>query len=120
MLPAGPLPSANDVPSFSVVNAGSRETGRIAPGELISIFGRNVAKALVKIDAIAVETSVAGANEIRAIVPAQVAGKRTVILQVDAESTEVPVAAAHPAVFAADPYGKGRSLESGCWRRDCA
>ena len=108
MLPAGSIPSANDVPSFSVVNAGSRETGAIAPGELISIFGRNVAKALVKIDGLAVETTVAGANEIRVIVPAQIAGKRAVEIEVDGERIEVPAVAARPAIMAVDPYGKGQ------------
>jgi uncharacterized protein (TIGR03437 family) len=110
MLPAQPIPNAQAVPVFSVVNAGSREAGPIAPGELVSIFGHDLAHARVRIDGAAARVMSAEENEIRAIVPLQVAGKRQVTVQVNTESTEVPVAAARPALFAADPYGKGELL----------
>jgi uncharacterized protein (TIGR03437 family) len=110
MLPAAPIGNARPGPVFSVVNAGSREAGPIAAGELIGIFGHGLAHARVRIDGTAVQVVSAEENEIRAIVPRQVAGKRQVTVQVDGASTEVPVTAARPALFAADRYGKGELL----------
>lgn len=120
----------------AVVNAASFTASTVAPGELISIFGNNIGPATavgpdyaqgkaatslggytVTFNGTAAPLLYASKSQINAIVPFEVSGKSTAMLQVatpagERFSTAVPVSAAAPAVFTLAASGQGAILNS--------
>ena len=129
----GLLPSVAGV--TSVVSAASLTSSEVAPGELIAIFGNSIGPATAlgaTIESGKVSTSLGGvtvtfdgtpapmlygaAGQINAVVPYNVAGKSTTLMQVviqgaAAYSLTLPVSAAAPAIFATST-GQGAVLNA--------
>jgi uncharacterized protein (TIGR03437 family) len=115
----------------AVVNAASYQTGGIAPGEIVTIFGTSLGPATgvsATVDKGFIPTTLAnvtvtfngypgpilyaGAGQINAIVPYELAGASNVSIEAtfgDARSNTVtlPVVSSAPGIFSADASGKG-------------
>ena len=89
----------------SVENAGSHQTGAIAPGEILSIFGSGFdASATVSIDGTAAPILYAGAGQINLVTPYEINGQTSTNMTVNAGGVAsapqaMPVAAAAPGIF---------------------
>jgi len=116
----------------SITNAASFQSGSIAPGEMITIFGSNLGPAhltpLYTVDATDISKSISGtrvlfdgvpapmiytsAGQLAAIVPYSVAGNSSVTAQVEynlvkSDPIQVPVAATAPGIFSQSASGAG-------------
>ena len=118
--------------SAGLVNAASMQTGAVAPGEVITLFGTNLGPAALQkpavnggqvdtiaggtrflFDGIAAPMIYAVSNQAAAVVPFAVQGHSTAQFQVEYQGTRsapvtLPVAAASPAIFTASQSGKGQ------------
>jgi uncharacterized protein (TIGR03437 family) len=89
----------------SVKNAGSYQTGAIAPGEILSIFGSGFnANAKVSFDGTAAPILYAGASQINLVAPYEIAGKTSTNMTVNVDGVisapeAFAVAAAAPGIF---------------------
>lgn len=120
LIPPAPLTAAG------ITNAASYEPGAIAPGELLAVFGRGLGPELplssagetslggteVTFDGVPGLLLYASTRQLTVLAPAAVAGKAGVQVVVTANGTRLPavvapVAAAWPALFAADATGAG-------------
>ena len=117
----------------SVNNAASYATGKVAPGEIVAVFGTNMGPAAgvgvqlsadkksitttlggaqVLFDGTAAPLTYASATQINAIVPVAVGGKSSTQVQVTyqngtSNTVTIPVASAFPGIFSADGSGVG-------------
>ena len=126
---------ANAQPSLSaggVVNAANYTQGRVAPGEIISLFGsalgpstpayltlmnpllvaNSLAGVHVLFDGVPAPLIYASAGQLNAVIPYSVAGKVSTVVQVEylgatTAPASLPVAAVSPAIFTLDTSGKG-------------
>jgi uncharacterized protein (TIGR03437 family) len=130
---SSPQPSVPTFAPAGVVNAASYQTGGIAPGELITIFGSSLGPTSLQkplVSALGLVDTVAGgtrvlfdgvaapmiysvAGQITAVAPFSLQGRSSTRLQVEfsgarSDATTVPVVAAAPAIFSADTSGKGQ------------
>jgi uncharacterized protein (TIGR03437 family) len=115
MLPAQPIPNAQAVPVFSVVSAGSNKRGPVAPGQVIDIYGHDLAQARVSIDGIPAKILSVSGTVAQVVVPDGVAGRRRATVLVEhadgrRETSAVGVEAANPSLFATDRFGKGQAV----------
>ena len=119
----------------NIVNAASYKGGAISPGELVTIFGANfgpgtlvgaqfdsnhlvstkLSGTQVFFDGVAAPFIYSWAGQVSVIVPYDVSGKQQTNVQYEyngvmSNTVAVPVAAATPAMFAADATGGGRGL----------
>jgi len=125
------LPPPGRLTAAGATNAASFQSGPIAPGEILTIFGSGIGPpALVgprvtggRLDNTLVDTRVlfdgvpapliyVQANQISAIVPYTVAGKPSTRVHVEyrtvqSNAVEVPVAASAPGIFTLDSTGRG-------------
>ncbi len=121
------IPEAALTP-LGVTNAASYEAGPVAPHEVVAVFGSNLGPeqgvsgsgddslggTRVTFDGTPAPLLYAGARQVIAIVPAAIAGKSSVQVEVQYNGTAspavmVPVAGTWPALFAADATGKGQA-----------
>ena len=97
----------------AVLSAASHESGPVAPGQLIRVYGSNFSKlAQAFIDGNAVRLTAVTERYIELAIPETVAGRESIALFVDdlgvrTEAFTVPVTAANPAVFVKDFLGRG-------------
>jgi uncharacterized protein (TIGR03437 family) len=115
-----------------LVNAASMQTGAVAPGEVITLFGTGLGPATLQkpavsgghvdtiaggtrflFDGIAAPMIYAVSNQAAAVVPYAVQGHSTTQFQVEYQGTRsapvtLPVAEASPAIFTASQSGKGQ------------
>jgi hypothetical protein len=97
----------------AVLNAASHDSGPVAPGQLVRVYGRDFSKlAQAFMDGSAVPLLAVTNTYIELAIPDAVAGKESIELAVDdlgvrTESVTLPVAAARPAVFVKDFLGRG-------------
>ncbi len=134
--PACSSSGAPCVSAVGVVNAAGFQNGAIAPGEIVSIFGdrlgpaegqtqdfnpasgvlaTSLAGTEVLIDGTPAPILYAQANQLNAIVPVGVAGKKTTTLQVTRESASsavatLSVAQAAPSLFTVRGAGRGQAV----------
>ena len=105
---------------LAILGAANHETGAIAPGQLVRVYGQGLSsEAQVHLDYAAVPTISRTDRYLEIVVPESVAGKESVAVTVTdaATSTEpfmVPITAVNPAVFVTDGLGRGwaATLES--------
>lgn len=96
-----------------ITNAASYEAGPIAPGQLLTVFGRGLAPgARVTFDGVSGAVLFSSEDQINVQAPAELAGKTEVRVEVIAAGRTfpavlVPVAEAWPALFTADGSGSG-------------
>jgi uncharacterized protein (TIGR03437 family) len=124
-------PPAPSVTSAGIVNAASFQSGAVAPGEMISIFGAGIgpvtgtlwqivnglapttlAQTKVSFNGTPAPLVYVSATQINAIVPYEVAGQSTVSMQVSyqgslSNSVSLSVAATAPALFTVTSSGTG-------------
>lgn len=96
-------------PSFtsaSVVNAGSFAGGPVAPGEIVTIFGTNLA-GNVTFDNIPATIVYTSTNQISATVPYLIIGPKTSLQVGTSVPVSLDVAASAPGIFAAVSNGDG-------------
>jgi len=118
-----------------VVNAASYQSGAVSPGEIVSIFGdaigpkttagtqisspgfldNSLAGTKIYFDGIPAPLVHAGAKQVAAIAPYEVAGKGSTKIQVEylgalSDSVTMPVALTVPGVFTYDFAGTGQGL----------
>ena len=133
----GPVLSARDV-----VNAADYSGGRVAPGEIVVLYARNAGPAVlagaqldsdgraatllgetrVWFDGIAAPLAYAVSGQVCAVVPYEVAGRKTTQVVVEYQgvrspAVEVAVVPSAPAMFTLDSTGKGHAgmlNEKGC------
>src|ERR1035441_10099110 len=133
----GPVLSAGDV-----VNAADHSAGRVAPGEIVVLYPRNAGPAVlagaqldsdgraatmlgdtrVWFDGIAAPLAYAVSEQVCAVVPYAVAGRKTTQVVVEYQgvrspAVELAVAPSAPALFTLDSSGKGHAgmlNEKGC------
>ncbi len=92
---------------LGVVNAASFRTGSIAPGEVISLFGRGLTGTRVTIDGQQATAVIQTPGQWNVLVPAGIRTSGTVELAMDrVGSVELPVAPAAPGLFATQPAGR--------------
>ncbi|MBL8238260.1 MAG: CotH kinase family protein [Bryobacterales bacterium] len=98
----------------AVVNAASYNAATIAPGQLVTIFGTNLATPGVKVtfDGVAAQLLYTTANQLGAIVPLSLAGKTQTSIQVTvgAQSSAAlnkTVAPSAPGIFTTNASGSG-------------
>jgi len=117
----------------AVENAASYAAGAVAPGEIVALFGMNMGPSTgmglqLSANGQSISSSIAGVNvlfdgspaplvyvssrQINAIAPAGLAGKTSTQVQVSyqngiSNTLTIPIAAAAPAIFAADGSGVG-------------
>lgn len=129
----GPLPQQGTVPLAAVVLSGaSQDAGGVSPGEIVTIFGQNIGPSVpagfaagadgkvatslggvqALFDGIPAPLLYAGATQMNAIVPYEVARNAVTNLQLHYNGTAIPavgipVVQAAPAVFALDSSGQG-------------
>jgi uncharacterized protein (TIGR03437 family) len=126
---------APQVDAGCVVNGASFQSGSVAPGEIVSLFGSGLgpvagamgvldsqgriatqlAGASVTFDGAPAPLLYVGANQINAIVPFSVAGKTSTqivatVNNVPATPRQQTVAAAAPGIFTADMSGTGQAV----------
>jgi uncharacterized protein (TIGR03437 family) len=112
------VPAANKVPAAraekrisAVLNAASHESGPVAPGQLVRVYGNNFSKlAQAFLDGSAVPLTAVTERYIELVIPETV--KESVELVVDdlgvrSEAVTFTVMAARPAVFVKDFLGRG-------------
>jgi uncharacterized protein (TIGR03437 family) len=87
----------------AVANAASFTTGPVAPGEIVSIFGTNLANA-VAFDGAPATLVYFSPTQVNVTVPYSVIGPRT-LLQMGPTSVQLQVAPSAPGIFAAVPAG---------------
>lgn len=99
----------------AVVNAASYNAATIAPGQLVTIFGANLASGGIKVtfDGTPAQLLYTTANQIGAIVPLSLAGKTSTVVQVAVGSQTSAaltktVAATAPGIFTANSSGSGQ------------
>ena len=98
----------------SVVNGASLvPSGVIAPGEVLSIYGRHLGGRVLLNGAAAEVVSVQD-NEIRVVVPKELAGAGEVSLEVEhrgrrTKAVKLSVVRANPAIFGSNEYGRGNA-----------
>ena len=134
-LTQGPASGSGSAPAFTaqgVVNGASMQTGAIAPGEVLTIFGTNLGPATIQkpsvtggqvdtiaggtrflFDGIAAPMIYSVSGQASAVVPFALQGHSTTQLQVESQGTRsaaitIPVAAASPAIFTTSQSGKGQ------------
>ncbi len=95
-----------------VLSAASHESGPVAPGELIRVYGSFSKLAQAFIDDSAVQLTAVTERYIELAVPETVAGRESIALFVDdlgvrTEAVTVPITPANPAVFVKDFLGRG-------------
>lgn len=105
-------PASQPVDAISVRNAASGLAGGVAPGEIISIFGRTIGEGVrVTVNGVDAPILAVAAGQVNCIVPYEVAGQATAAFRVVREAvtvqTEVAVVEAAPALFTADSTGSG-------------
>lgn len=105
------LPLAIGVPApsltaASVVNAGSFTGGPVAPGEIVTIFGTNLA-GNVTFDRIPATVVYSSATQISATVPYSVLGPKTALKVGLSVPVSLDVASSAPGIFAAVSNGDG-------------
>ena len=136
-IPVTFLVAANPAPTPTAIqNAGSGSIGAIAPGEIISIFGANLGPAVpatatvsptgffptslgetqVLFDSIPGVMWYASASQINAIVPYEIAGRISVVIQVvyrgvPSASINLSVAPTAPGIFA-NQFGQAAALNA--------
>ncbi len=97
----------------AVLNAASHESGAVAPGQLIRVYGSNFSKFVrAFIDDSAVHLTAVTERYIELAIPETVAGNGSIALFVDdlgvrTEAVTVPITPANPAVFVKDFLGRG-------------
>ncbi len=97
----------------AVLSAASHESGAVAPGQLIRVYGSNFSKfARAFVDDSAVQLTTVTERYIELAVPETVAGRESIALFVDdlgvrTEAVTVPITPANPAVFVKDFLGRG-------------
>ena len=128
-----PLPSPPTFTLQAVVNAAGYQSGSVAPGELVTLFGTSLGSGTIQrplVSSTGLVDSVSGgtrvlfdgvaapmiyslAGQISAVAPFTLDGKTSTQIQVEYNGTRsapitVPVVAAIPAIFTADSSGKGQ------------
>ena len=97
----------------AVLSAASHESGSVAPGQLIRVYGSNSSKlAQAFIDDSAVKLTAVTERYIELAIPETVAGKESIALFVDdlgvrTDAVTLAVTSANPAVFVKDFLGRG-------------
>jgi hypothetical protein len=98
----------------SVVNGASFvPSGVIAPGEVLSIYGRHLG-GRVLLNGVAAEVVSVQDHEIRVVVPKELAGAAEVSLEVEhrgrrTTAVKLSVVRANPAIFGSNQYGRGNA-----------
>jgi uncharacterized protein (TIGR03437 family) len=120
------------VPVPGILNAASYARTPVAPGEIITVFGSDIGPATlttlrlnqqglvdnvladtrVFFDGVAAPLVFVQANQLSAVVPYQVAGRTSTVLQIEYRGNrsvpvEVPVAPSAPGIFTQDASGRG-------------
>ena len=123
--PAGPEPA---IAPAGVRNAASFQTGPVAPGEIVTVFGQNIgpgtlessadfgpllAGTRVLFDGLPAPLIYASAGQTAAVAPFGLAGRTSTQLRVEYQGTlsnavTLAVAAAAPGIFTADQSGTGQ------------
>ncbi len=131
----GAASGSGSAPAFTaqgVVNAAGMQTGAIAPGEVLTVFGTNLGPATLQKPAVTagqVDTIAGGtrllfdgiaapmiysvSGQAAAVVPFSLQGHSTTQLQVESNGARsaavtIPVASASPAIFTTSQSGKGQ------------
>lgn len=100
------IPPATLTP-LGITNAASYEAGPVVPGGLAVLFGRDLG-AQITFNGEAATVLYSDARQVTAIVPASLAGRRSVEVRASGSQTvTVPVADSWPALFTADASGRG-------------
>jgi uncharacterized protein (TIGR03437 family) len=98
----------------SVVNGASLvPSGVIAPGEALTVYGRQLG-GRVLLNGVAAEVVSVQDNEIRVVVPKELAGAVEVSLEVEhrgrrTKAVKLSVVRANPAIFGSNRYGRGNA-----------
>jgi uncharacterized protein (TIGR03437 family) len=98
----------------SVVHAATKDSGPVAPGEMIQIFGKGIGEStrvLINDEPALVLGS--SDQQIAAVVPLNASGK--ISMQLDnlgerSKAVELEVVPSNPGVFTGDPFGRGRAI----------
>jgi uncharacterized protein (TIGR03437 family) len=99
----------------AVLNSASHDSGAVAPGSLIQIFGQGFSKlAQVLVDDVAVPVVGMTSDYLEIEAPAPAAGKLSLSVVVDdlgrrSEPVTLNVVAANPALFVTDFFGRGNA-----------
>jgi uncharacterized protein (TIGR03437 family) len=89
----------------AVTNAATFLADAVSPGEIVTLFGANLAGS-VTFDGIAATTVYASPAQVSVTVPYTIAGSTTT-MQIGSASLQLPVVASSPGIFAAVPSGPG-------------
>src|ERR1035438_2384715 len=98
----------------SVVNGASLvPSGVIAPGEVLSIYGRHLGGRVLW-NGVAAEVVSVKDNEIRVVVPKELSGAGEVSLEVEhrgrrTQAVKLTAVRANPAIFGSNAYGRGNA-----------
>ena len=101
-------PDATPFTAFSITNAASYLTGSIAPGEIITIFGRDLTGQRFLIDGRETQTFYQSPTQWTIRVPEQIT-RGTIAFEragQNVHSVDMPIAAAAPGLFATAPSGR--------------
>jgi uncharacterized protein (TIGR03437 family) len=114
---ADAMPTEEDDGSPAVVSVGNgaslAPSGAIAPGQVLSIYGRHLGGA-VWLNGMAAEVISVQDNEIRVVVPKELADDGEVNLEVAhrgrrSRAVKLTVVRANPAIFGSNQYGRGNA-----------
>ncbi|MFN7923843.1 MAG: lamin tail domain-containing protein [Bryobacteraceae bacterium] len=98
-------PAASRISAAGIVNAAGYRTGPVAPGEIVGIFGRDIAPGTPVTIAGAPVQANSYPGFALAVVPAGLSGEAAIRVG-DSNEVRVPVADAAPAIFAATRNGE--------------
>jgi uncharacterized protein (TIGR03437 family) len=113
---AATMPAEDDgTPAVvSAVNGASYvSNGVIAPGQAVTLYGRHLG-GRVLMNGVAAQVVAAQDNEIRVVVPKELAGATEVSVEVEhrgrrSKAIQLDVAAANPAIFGSNQWGRGHA-----------